>query len=200
MQKKYFRDWVGWKTYNKLRAQAIKDARKHVRRETVIQRAFTCAFSASLGIAFSLGIGLAMWSHYQAVADDVKCECQCEERGDDNPAPVIKESKTTVTLNPTPQREYENEIERMICFFDDWDCEVMYAIARAESGGRCDAINYNSNGSSDKGVLQVNSVHGFTGDLFNCEYNIKRGHEIWLSQGYGAWTVFNTGKYLEFIK
>jgi hypothetical protein len=159
------------------------------------------AFLVAIAITFGVSTGLAYGLGSKAIANEAatECDCQCEERGD-TPAPTMKESVTTVTLNPAPIIEYKDDIEKMICKYQDWDCEVMYAIAKAESGGRCDAINLNANGSTDKGVLQINSIHGFSGDLFNCEYNIKKAHEVWLNQSYQAWTVFNTGKYLEFIK
>jgi lysozyme-like protein len=34
------------------------------------------------------------------------------------------------------------------------------AIAMAESGGRSDAVNQNTNGTTDRGLWQINSIHG----------------------------------------
>jgi hypothetical protein len=75
----------------------------------------------------------------------------------------------------------------------------MIAIAHAESGFNCGATNTaNRNGTVDRGLFQINSVHNFTGDYFDCQTNIEMAHKVWLSQGYDAWVVYQTGKHLGF--
>ena len=61
-------------------------------------------------------------------------------------------------------------------------------ILRAENGLESPkAINYNTDGSVDKGCFQVNSVHRFTGNLFEPEYNAQMAYKIYQTQGVRAW-------------
>lgn len=74
------------------------------------------------------------------------------------------------------------------------------AIALAESGGRSDATNHNTNGSVDYGLWQVNSVHGFpVGELLTPTGNGRYAYRVYQSQGWNAWTVYRTGAYLVFL-
>lgn len=78
--------------------------------------------------------------------------------------------------------------------------KVMLAIAKAESGLRADAINKNSNGTTDIGIFQINSIHGYDSQkLRNIEFNIQCAKEILDKQGLTAWSVYNNKKYLEFF-
>ncbi len=73
----------------------------------------------------------------------------------------------------------------------DWDVDTMLRIARAESRLRVEAKNTNRNGTIDRGLLQVNSVHGFTiACLTDVLCNIWAAHQVWLRQGYGAWSTY----------
>jgi hypothetical protein len=78
---------------------------------------------------------------------------------------------------------------------------IMAAIAMAESGGRMDAIDHDSNGSTDYGLWQINSVHGYdpTQLLNNALYNAKAAVAVFKSQGLGAWVTYNTGAYLAYL-
>jgi hypothetical protein len=68
----------------------------------------------------------------------------------------------------------------------------MTAICQAESRGNPNAINtHNTDGVDDFGLLQL---HGQ--DILNPAQNITAGHNIWLRQGYTAWTSYNNGTYL----
>lgn len=75
----------------------------------------------------------------------------------------------------------------------EWDTKRMIATAICESGMNPEAWNVNNNGSVDRGLLQVNSVHGFKpSDLFNPEKNVRAGYKVWLRQGEGAWYAQGT--------
>lgn len=77
---------------------------------------------------------------------------------------------------------------------------IMIAIARAESGMNPKAVNKNTNGSVDLGLLQINSIHGYDElSLFDAEKNIKAAREIYDKQGIQAWTSFNNGSYKKFL-
>ena len=64
--------------------------------------------------------------------------------------------------------------------------ELLWAIAKAESGFNAKAINKNTNGSADHGIMQINSIHkswlekrGISiDDLYNPAINIKIGAKI----------------------
>ena len=81
----------------------------------------------------------------------------------------------------------------------------MVAISEAESHCRADAkgdmnITYEQNGRTygySIGALQVRILPGRewieAGDYY------EGAHQIWLSQGYNAWSVYNNGSYLQFL-
>lgn len=73
------------------------------------------------------------------------------------------------------------------------------AIALAESGGDIHSENHNTNGTVDKGLWQVNSVHGFPGDLFDPKYNLLAACSVYKSQGFNAWSTYKNGAYRQFI-
>lgn len=89
---------------------------------------------------------------------------------------------------------------------------TMTAIALAESSGRLEAFNPNSQtGDRSYGLFQVN-MHGGLGparmkqfglknerDLFNPETNVKAAKQILESQGLGAWSVYKGGQYKQFL-
>lgn len=75
---------------------------------------------------------------------------------------------------------------------------TMVAIALAESGGRVEVINpFNSNGTKDYGLFQINSVHGYNErDLVtDAAFNTRCAKAIYDRQGLRAWSVYNNGKY-----
>lgn len=81
---------------------------------------------------------------------------------------------------------------------------TMMAIAMAESGGRPDAINdKNANGSIDRGLFQINSIHQgnswFPQNPFDPLQSAKAAFAIYQSQGLNAWTVYKTGDYKKFL-
>lgn len=72
------------------------------------------------------------------------------------------------------------------------------AIALAESGGKADATNHNSNGTVDRGLFQVNSIHGAE-STHNLRANVRAAIKI---SGNGSnwrpWVTYNTGAYKKF--
>lgn len=88
--------------------------------------------------------------------------------------------------------------------FSGPDLTTAIAVALAESGGNTDAVNHNSNGSTDYGVWQINSVHA---DLFN-KYpqwwsveNADMAYEIYKAAGnkFTPWTTYTSGAYQKFM-
>jgi hypothetical protein len=76
--------------------------------------------------------------------------------------------------------------------------DVCIAIALAESGGNPRAVNRNRNGSTDRGLWQINSVHKqFDPDrLFDPDYNaeamavVSKGGTDWT-----PWVAYTSGAY-----
>lgn len=51
------------------------------------------------------------------------------------------------------------------------------------------AQNWNSDGTIDTGVMQVNSIHGVPQEyLFDWHTNVDVGYQIFKDSGFGAWT------------
>lgn len=79
----------------------------------------------------------------------------------------------------------------------------MAAIMQAESGCNPDAINYDSNGTTDAGLLQINSVHCpqllSLQARFDPSANVKAAYAIYLGSGLNAWSTYTSGKYQEYL-
>ena len=77
------------------------------------------------------------------------------------------------------------------------------AIALAESGGKTDALNTaNRNGSWDAGLMQINSIHGYSqAYLFNVQNNIAAALKIYRAAGnrWTPWATYNSGSYRTFL-
>lgn len=63
-----------------------------------------------------------------------------------------------------------------------------------ESGGNTWAVDHDSNGTTDYGAMQINSIHarlvqGNLQTLFNPTTNIQVASEIWQHSGWCAWTT-----------
>lgn len=74
------------------------------------------------------------------------------------------------------------------------------AVAMAESGLKTDATNNNTNGSTDYGLFQINSIHQSIlseGDKFDALDNSKMAYKIWKQAGgkWTPWVTYNTGAY-----
>jgi len=50
-----------------------------------------------------------------------------------------------------------------------------------------EVTNHNSNGTIDRGVFQINSVHGGE-ELFEWKTNIDKAYDIYQAQGWSPWT------------
>jgi len=96
--------------------------------------------------------------------------------------------------------------------YHDWDPAVMAAIAMAESGGRTHAHNYNlGTGDDSYGLWQINMLGSMgparraefgirtNAALYNPGTNVLAAHDIWRGSGYGAWSTYNSGAYLQFM-
>ena len=75
------------------------------------------------------------------------------------------------------------------------------AIAKAESGLCVGATNTaNADGSVDRGLYQINSVHRYTTScLYNAACNTDKAITIYNMQGWNGWTVYRTGAYRQYL-
>lgn len=74
----------------------------------------------------------------------------------------------------------------------------------AESHGNPQAYNDNQNGSNDKGLMQINSIHVQSGlindnDRYNPEINMQAAYAIYRGSGWKAWASYNSGSYLKYM-
>jgi soluble lytic murein transglycosylase-like protein len=76
----------------------------------------------------------------------------------------------------------------------------------AESGGNpaADNTGLNQDGTNDKGLMQINSIHvtsGLIGDQerFDPTANLRAAYAIYQGGGWGAWSSYNAGKHLRFM-
>ena len=82
----------------------------------------------------------------------------------------------------------QEEIAQYICS-KPWDCKKALKIARCESGLNPLATNKNKNGTVDRGILQINSIHGLRNSYdwkTNIDFAIQklytlRGWKDWAS-------------------
>ena len=66
--------------------------------------------------------------------------------------------------------------------------DLVARIIFCESGGRIDATHTNTNGSVDRGLLQINSIHEVGDlDLLNPEDNLDFGLKMMSKQGTEPW-------------
>lgn len=88
--------------------------------------------------------------------------------------------------------------------FSGQDLVTAVAVALAESDGRIDATNTNSDGTTDYGVWQINSVHAdeFTKhpQWWSVE-NADMAHDIYAAAGnkWTPWSTYTSGKYTSFL-
>jgi hypothetical protein len=76
---------------------------------------------------------------------------------------------------------------------------IAAAIAMAESAGNPNATNHNTNGSVDRGLWQINSVHGAQSTLdplanARAAVAISQNGKSW-----SPWTTYTTGAYKKFL-
>lgn len=79
---------------------------------------------------------------------------------------------------------------------------TIVSIAWAESGLNSTAINHNSNGTQDWGILQINSIHPITqAQAFNPAYAFQFAYNNISSRGtnFNPWTTYTNGAYKKYV-
>jgi hypothetical protein len=85
------------------------------------------------------------------------------------------------------------------------DLDIAVAVAGAESSWQPAATNSNTNGSTDHGLWQINSVHGAvlaSGDWADPYANGRMARTVWEQAGesWSPWVTFKTGAYLKHMQ
>lgn len=81
----------------------------------------------------------------------------------------------------------------------DWDVNLVLAIMKAESGCNPNAVNYNTNGTKDTGLMQLNSA--YWKQTMDPEENIAEAYRIYTRWGntFNAWCAYTNGSYLKYL-
>lgn len=84
------------------------------------------------------------------------------------------------------------------------DSRLMIAVCTAESHLSEKAIHQNSDGSTDYGVCQINSVHkgrvgGYAERLLDAKTNIEVAYQIFKEQGANPWVQYQNGSYKKYL-
>ena len=127
--------------------------------------------------------------------------------------PVIVEVAPSVQLGPekpveviveAPEPIQKTTDELLHEYFGD-QYRIAHAVMMAESHGNKDAVHKNKNGSVDRGLMQVNSIHtkkvgGDLDSLFDPETNIRIAKQIYDGSGWGAWSTYKNGAYKKYLR
>lgn len=84
------------------------------------------------------------------------------------------------------------------------DVQIAVAVARAESDWNAKATNHNHDGSTDFGLMQINSIHESIlagGSWSNAQDNMIMAFKVFQGSGgrWTPWVTFNTGSYRKFL-
>ncbi len=92
-----------------------------------------------------------------------------------------------------------------LCHSEGWRDEkllIAVAVVMAESAGYTEATNENTNGSIDRGLWQINSLHVDAGrisaeECFDPVASTEYAYSLYKARSYsfGAWAAFNNGAY-----
>lgn len=116
---------------------------------------------------------------------------------DNNMHIEVKASEPTPTIVPTPSStpfvvpNTPKEYIRYI-FGETAGAKAITMLETCENKQlRTDAVNWNGNGTTDAGLFQVNSIHGYTHEqLFDFKLNTRIAYKIYKNAGYSfsPWT------------
>lgn len=112
-------------------------------------------------------------------------------------------------VQPQPILTGCDAVRAEVSKYKDWDVNLMVAISQAESSCRVDALGDTSLKYEQFGrtygysvsVFQVRILPGREHcDRLDLEVNVKCAYGVWVNQGYRAWSVYGSGRYLDFLR
>ena len=112
---------------------------------------------------------------------------------------AIFNSTSSVEYNKQSECDVANYLKK--AGFSSSEVPTMVCISKYESSFNCDATNKNNDGSTDYGLMQINSYYWCSGDatskynecgtscssLFDCQKNANCARTVYKQQGYTAW-------------
>lgn len=130
------------------------------------------------------------------------------EHSEAAPAQVVKPVSKLAAHTPQVQTVAQGcDAYRSLIDQYNWNTNVAFAVMRAENPG-CNPASTskpNWNGSVDRGLFQVNSIHadmvnGNLAALYNPTTNVATAYRIYSGGGWKRWSTFNSGKYLSYLE
>ncbi len=127
------------------------------------------------------------------------------------PTPTRKEGpKKSIILpspTPTPKKKTSLTTDQTIADYiasKNWDYSTAIRLAKSENFWNlnkhfdCRRTNVNKDGSIDRGIFQINSIHTDISpeDAFDCFKNIDYAYNLWKRQGWYPWSAWLNGSYL----
>jgi hypothetical protein len=102
--------------------------------------------------------------------------------------------KVEVVKEVEVDRKFQTEKQQIMAYivekFGDRSSDAITIINQCENHAfNTKAINHNSNGTVDRGIFQINSIHGGE-EMFDWKQNVDMAYKIYHSQGdkFTAWT------------
>ena len=113
-------------------------------------------------------------------------------------SPFYQSALPVPVVNAYESRGYEYCYNPIICIRDvgeelgvpNQEIMALIRVGKCESGLKPDALGVNTNGTVDRGIFQINSIHkGLSNtDAFDFEKNIHFAYRLYLTQGLGPWS------------
>jgi len=140
--------------------------------------------------------------------NDYKFKYTTIEQTDCQPNVDLDHSDTNNRLRSNYQTECQVASYLRKSGFPEYSVPTMVCTSKYESSYNCDATNKNTDGSTDYGLMQINSYYWCSGDpkskynscgtscssLFNCQTNTNCAYTVWKQQGYTAWYGYKNHK------
>lgn len=108
----------------------------------------------------------------------------------------LREKFGISALDYKAKRLWELPVERQIEKVFGKDAAIAKAIAKAESGMKCEAISH----TGDVSVFQVNKIHSWRGNILDCTNNILIAKQIYDEQGWIPWISYQNKSYQRYLK
>lgn len=129
-------------------------------------------------------------------------KAQTEPEPSPQPETVVATAQPVKVDPPAPQPQGCEAYRSLVSKYD-WDARIALAVMEAESSCSPSATNFNVNGSTDRGLFQINSVHlskvASPAQLFDPATNIQVAYAVYKGSGWQAWSAYNNGKHLKFL-
>ena len=150
--------------------------------KTVTQKLFPVKIMI-LSIAFTWGMSVSP-SVYQVMAEGAN-NAKLDEQPLATTTPSATPTPTPIWVPATTQKEdIINEITRV---FGEDAPEAFNILFCENRTLNPNAINHNRNGSVDRGLFQINSIHAGA-EMFDIHKNIAMAYKIFKSSGWKAWS------------